>query len=72
MLKLSVKTVIPVAKQKFLSQLSINKLVKHNPDFYKSILEAADRGELWGVSVQQSHFKQLKFDFYPSKICSTL
>jgi len=38
-------------------------LLKHNPDFYKSILEAAERGELWGISTKQNYFIQLKIDF---------
>tara|TARA_B100000214_G_C23479990_1_gene406717 strand:+ start:364 stop:498 length:135 start_codon:yes stop_codon:yes gene_type:complete len=33
---------------------------KHNPDFYESILEASERGELWGISSEQSHWNQLE------------
>tara|TARA_Y100001968_G_C18987326_1_gene539744 strand:- start:304 stop:492 length:189 start_codon:yes stop_codon:yes gene_type:complete len=58
---------ISIAKEKHLIQKSTNPLVNHNPDFYKSILEAAERGELWGISFKQNHFIQLKFDFNTSK-----
>jgi len=43
-------------------------LIKHNPDFYKFILEAAERGELWGIATHQDYFIQLKIDFTSSKI----
>ena len=33
---------------------------KHIPEFYESILEASERGELWGVSKEQSHWTQLE------------
>ena len=36
---------------------------KDIPEFYRSILEASDRGELWGISSEQSHWTQLEFDF---------
>ncbi len=67
-LKLFAKKAIQVAKKKFLIQRSTNTLVKHNPDFYKFIIEAAERGELWGISSRQNNFIQLKFDFNSSKI----
>ena len=35
---------------------------KDIPEFYRSILEASDRGELWGISSEQSHWTQLEFD----------
>ena len=56
-----------IVKRKFLIQALIETLLKHNPDYYKSILQAAERGELWGVNTHQNHFIQLKFDFNPSK-----
>tara|TARA_Y100001968_G_scaffold280199_2_gene276559 strand:+ start:1030 stop:1164 length:135 start_codon:yes stop_codon:yes gene_type:complete len=43
-------------------------LLKHNPDFYKFILEASERGELWGLSTQNQDIIQLNFDFNTSKI----
>ena len=35
---------------------------KDIPEFYRSILEASDRGELWGISSEQSYQTQLEFD----------
>ena len=36
---------------------------KHIPEFYRSILEASERGELWGVPSEYSHWTQLEIDF---------
>ena len=33
---------------------------KHIPDFYESILEAFERGELWGKSSEQIRWTQLE------------
>ena len=35
---------------------------KYIPEFYESILEASERGELWGISLVQSHWTQLEID----------
>ena len=35
---------------------------KHIPEFYASILEAAERGELWGISSEHSQLTQLELD----------
>ena len=35
---------------------------KDIPEFYRSILEASDRGELWGITSEQSHCTQIEFD----------
>tara|TARA_B100000214_G_scaffold78999_1_gene53365 strand:+ start:265 stop:399 length:135 start_codon:yes stop_codon:yes gene_type:complete len=35
---------------------------KHIPEFYESILEAFERGELWWISSEQSHWTQLEID----------
>ena len=35
---------------------------KHIPEFYKSILEASERGELWGICLDQNHWTQLEID----------
>ena len=56
------KTIKINVKKKTLNQESINTLIKHNPDFYQSILESAERGELWGLSIQRIHFIQLQLD----------
>ena len=32
------------------------------PEFYESILESSERGELWGTSSEQSHWTQLEID----------
>ena len=55
------------AKKKLPNSILISSLVKHYPDFYKSILEAAERGELWEVSIDQNHFTQLELDFNSSE-----
>ena len=48
--------------KKNLNQILISTLFIHNPDFYNSILESAERGELWGMSAQENHYVQLKLD----------
>ena len=35
---------------------------KHIPEFYESILEAAERGELWGITSEHSQLIQLELD----------
>ena len=35
---------------------------KDIPELYKFILGASDRGELWGITSQQSHWTQLEID----------
>ncbi len=35
---------------------------KHIPEFYKFILEALDRRELWRMRPEQNHFTQLELD----------
>ena len=49
-------------KRKFLLQQSTKTMSKDIPEFYRSILEASDRGELWGISSEQSHWTQLEID----------
>ena len=49
-------------KRKFLRQQTTKTISKDIPEFYRSILEASDRGELWGISSEQSHWIQLEFD----------
>ena len=58
-LKLSVKKEIPIVKRIFLLLQSTKTKSKHIPEFYESILEASERGELWGISSEQSHWTQL-------------
>ncbi len=53
---------IPIVKRKFLFQQSTKTMSKDIPEFYRSILEASERGELWGISSEQSHWTQLEFD----------
>tara|TARA_B100000965_G_scaffold404871_1_gene436946 strand:- start:8171 stop:8305 length:135 start_codon:yes stop_codon:yes gene_type:complete len=36
---------------------------KHIPEFYESILEASERGELWGMIPEQNQLIQLELDF---------
>ena len=42
------KKEIPIVKRKSLLQQSTKTMSKDIPEFYRSILEASDRGELWG------------------------
>ncbi len=49
-------------KRKFLLQQSTKTMSKDMPEFYRSILEASERGELCGISSEQSHWIQLEFD----------
>lgn len=35
---------------------------KHIPEYYKSIVEASDRGELWVINSEQTCFTQLEID----------
>ena len=48
--------------RKFLLLQSIKTISKHIPEFYASILEASERGELWGISSEQRHWTQLELD----------
>ena len=56
------KKVVPIAKRKFLLLQLIKTMSKDIPEFYRSILEASDRGELWGITSEQSHWTQLEID----------
>ncbi len=38
----------------------------HNPEFYESIVEASDRGELWGQNQTSNNINQLEINFDPS------
>ena len=49
-------------KRQFLLLQLTKRMSKHIPEFYESILEASERGELWGVSSEQSHWTQLEID----------
>ena len=49
-------------KKKFLLLQSTKTMSKHILEFYESILEAAERGELWGISSEQCHSTQLEID----------
>ena len=49
-------------KRKFLLLQSTKTMSKHIPEFYEFILEASERGELWGISSEQSHWTQLEID----------
>ena len=49
-------------KRKFLLLQSTKTMSKLIPEFYESILEASERGELWGISTEQSHWTQLEID----------
>ena len=57
------KKEIPIVKRKFLLLQSTKTMSKDIPEFYRSILEASDRGELWGISSEQSYWTQLEIDF---------
>jgi len=38
-------------------------MTKHIPEFYESIVEASNRGELWGVELISNDATQLEIDF---------
>ena len=38
-------------------------MTKHIPEFYESIVEASNRGELWGVELLSNDATQLEIDF---------
>ena len=56
------KKVKPNVKRKFLLLQSTKTVSKHIPEFYESIVEASERGELWGITSEQSHWIQLEID----------
>ena len=56
------KKEIPIVKRIFLLLQSTKTMSKHIPEFYESILEASERGELWGISSEQCHWTQLEID----------
>ena len=56
------KKEIPIVKRKSLLQQSTKTMSKDIPEFYRSILEASEQGELWGISSEKSHWIQLEFD----------
>ena len=49
-------------KRIFLLLQSTKTMSMHIPEVYESILEASERGELWGLSSEQSHWIQLGID----------
>tara|TARA_B100000965_G_scaffold180949_1_gene151002 strand:+ start:185 stop:370 length:186 start_codon:yes stop_codon:yes gene_type:complete len=40
-----------------------NLMTKHIPEFYESIVEASNRGELWGTEIFSNDITQLEIDF---------
>ncbi len=40
-------------------------MASHIPEFYESIVEASNRGELWGLDQFINNTIQLEFDFDP-------
>jgi len=38
----------------------------HIPEFYESIVEASNRGELWGIDQFANNANQLEINFAPS------
>ena len=56
------KKEIPIVKRKFLLLQLTKRMSKNIPEFYKSILEASERGELWGISSERSHWIQIEID----------
>ena len=57
------KKEIPIVKRIFLLLQSTKTKSKHIPEFYESIFEAAERGELWGISSEHIQLTQLEHDF---------
>tara|TARA_B100000214_G_scaffold318627_1_gene252993 strand:- start:239 stop:373 length:135 start_codon:yes stop_codon:yes gene_type:complete len=38
----------------------------HSPEFYESIVEASDRGELWGPDQFSNNMNQIEINFDPT------
>ena len=50
-------------KKELLKREISDLMTKHIPEFYESIVEASNRGELWGVDVSNNDTMQLEIDF---------
>ena len=46
--------------------ISIRTMSSHIPEFYESIVEASERGELWGLDQFSNNVNQLEINFDPS------
>ena len=58
-----------VTCEKKIKEQRINwNMSKHLPEFYESIVEASNRGELWGIESPPSDSIQLEIDFNPSSV----
>ncbi len=56
-------------KESLLKIEKFDQMKKHIPEFYESILEASNRGELWGVDIPSNDTTiQLEIDFNHSYI----
>tara|TARA_Y100001968_G_C18848386_1_gene476930 strand:- start:87 stop:326 length:240 start_codon:yes stop_codon:yes gene_type:complete len=60
-----VEKVIKNVRKIFLKKGILELMTKHVPEFYESIVEASERGELWGIDVFSNDNTQLEFDFDP-------
>tara|TARA_Y100001968_G_C19101358_1_gene592693 strand:- start:136 stop:321 length:186 start_codon:yes stop_codon:yes gene_type:complete len=50
-------------REKSLTTGISNLMTKHIPEFYESIVEASNRGELWGIEIFSNDITQLEIDF---------
>ena len=50
-------------KKELLKREISDLMTKHITEFYESIVEASNRGELWGVDVSNNDTMQLEIDF---------
>ena len=51
-----------MSRENFYFNHQLKQCEKLIPEFYESILEAAERGELWGITSEHSQLTQLELD----------
>ena len=51
-----------MSRENFYFNDQLKQCQKLIPEFYESILEAAERGELWGITSEHSQLVQLEFN----------
>lgn len=54
-----------MSRENFYFNDQLKQCQKLIPEFYESILEAAERGELWGITSEHSQLTQLELDLVP-------
>ncbi len=57
---------MPINYQLVVCQYPCKKMSSDIPEFYESILEASEKGYLWGIDQTQNSNNQLEINFDPS------